>query len=83
MTTIVPHNTGKTGADAWQKAIKRQAINWQKYGPKLKGLCDVMHAAGLLDDPEYTALINAFNALPVLLTAISKVAEYSGFVRTE
>jgi hypothetical protein len=38
-----------------------------------------MKALGLLDDLEYTALIAAFNALPALMSAIDKVAEYSGF----
>jgi hypothetical protein len=71
--------TGKTGADGFRKAIKRQSIIWSHYGPKLKGVCDTMKALGLLDDLEYTALIAAFNALPALMSAIDKVAEYSGF----
>lgn len=71
--------TGKTGADAWYKAIKRQSIVWAKYGPKLAAVAATMHGLGLLSDAEYTALQNAFSALPALLAAIAKVAQYSGF----
>lgn len=71
--------TGRTGADAFSKAVKRQSIVWAAYGPKLTKVCQTMHTAGLLDDAEYAALLAAFNALPALLSAIAKVAEYSGF----
>lgn len=71
--------TGRTGADAFSKAVKKQSQIWAKYGPKLSNVCQVMHTAGLLTDAEYAALSNAFTALPALLSAIAKVAEYSGF----
>lgn len=71
--------TGKTGADAFSKAVKRQSLIWAHYGPKLLGVVNTMHTAGLLDTTEYNALVAAFNALPALLSAIAKVAAYSGF----
>jgi hypothetical protein len=71
--------TGKTGADAFYKNVKHQAQLWAKYGPKLAAVCQTMHTAGLLDTTEYTALIAAFNAVPAILAAIAKVADYSGF----
>lgn len=71
--------TGKTGADTFAGAVKKQAKIYAKYGPKLVAVCQVMHTAGLLDDTEYQALIAAFNAVPSILSAISKVAEYAGF----
>lgn len=71
--------TGKTGADGFAKAVKRQSIIWSHYGPKLRAVVVTMHGAGLLDEPEYLALIAAFDALPTLLAAIAKVAAYSGF----
>ena len=70
--------TGKTGADAFAKAVKRQAIIISHYGPKLLAVCSVMHTAGLLDDAEYNALVTGINAVPALLSAIAKVAQYSG-----
>lgn len=70
--------TGKTGADAFFKALKRQSIVWAKYGPKLLALANTMHSLGLLLDPEYTALTTGFNALPAFFAAMEKVAEYSG-----
>lgn len=72
--------TGKTGADAFFKALKRQSIVWVKYGPKLIAVINTMHTAGLLLDPEYTALITALNALPAFYAAMQKVADYSGIV---
>lgn len=71
--------TGKTGADGFAKAVKRQSIIWSHYGPKLSAVCATMHGLGLLSDAEYSALTAAFNSLPALLSAIAKVAEYSGF----
>lgn len=71
--------TGKTGADAFYKALKRQSIVWSHYGPKFLALVATMHTAGLLDDAEYAALNAAFTALPALLAAMAKVAAYSGF----
>ncbi len=71
--------TGKTGADGFSKAVKRQALIWAHYGPKLAAVCTTMHGLGLLTDTEYAALTNAFSALPSLLSAIAKVADYSGF----
>lgn len=70
--------TGKTGADAYYQRVKKQADIYKKYGPKLIAVCQAMRAAGLLEEPEYTALITAFNAVPAILGAIAKVADYSG-----
>lgn len=71
--------TGKTGADAFSKAVKRQALIYAHYGPKLRALVLSMAALGLLEDPEKTALLLAFDNLPAILSAIAKVADYSGF----
>lgn len=70
--------TGKTGADAWYKTLKKQADLYKKFGPKLVTVCQTMHGLGLLEDAEYAALIAAFNSVPEILSAIAKVAEYSG-----
>lgn len=71
--------TGRTGADGWYKALKRQSIIWSHYGPKLAAVAATMHGLGLLTDAEYTALTTSFTALPALLAAMAKVADYSGF----
>lgn len=71
--------TGKTGADAFFGALKRQSIVWSHYGPKLLALASTMHGLGLLDDAEYQALVAGFNALPVFYAAMKKIADYSGF----
>lgn len=70
--------TGKTGADAFARATKRQAIILAHYAPKLIGVVNSMHSLGLLTDAEQTALITAFTATPALLAAIAKVADYAG-----
>lgn len=75
----MPPLTGKTGADGFAKAVKRQSLIWAHYGPKLRALVVALHASGVLDTVEYTALINGFDALPTILAAIVKVAEHSGF----
>lgn len=71
--------TGKTGADGFYKAVKRQSLIWAHYGPKLQAVVNTMHGLGLLTDAEAAALTAAFGSLPALLSAISKVADYSGF----
>jgi len=76
---ITPAVTGRTGADTFYKSVKKQAQIWAKYGPKLAAVAQTMHSLGLLEDAEYAALVAAFSAVPSILSAISKVAEYSGF----
>ncbi len=71
--------TGKTGADGFYKALKRQSLIMAHFGPRFLALVNTMHSLGLLDDTDYQALTIAFNALPGLLAAAQKVAEYSGF----
>lgn len=71
--------TGKTGADGFSKAVKRQALIYSHYGPKLRALVVTMQGLGLLSTAEAAALTAAFDNLPALLSAIAKVAEYSGF----
>jgi hypothetical protein len=71
--------TGKTGADAFYLALKRQIIVMSHYGPKFLTLVNTMHGLGLLDETEYLALVAAFNALNTLAAAAKKVADYSGF----
>lgn len=70
--------TGKTGADAWYKTVKKQADLWKKYGPKLAIVVTTMETGGLLTTAEATALRTAFAMVPDLLSAIAKVAQYSG-----
>lgn len=71
--------TGKTGADAFSTAVKRQSLIYAHYGPKLRAVVMTMSGAGLLTAAETAALLAAFDSLPALLAAIAKVAEYSGF----
>lgn len=71
--------TGKTGADAFLKALKRQSIVWSHLGPKFILLCETLHTSGILLTPEYDVLIAFFNTLPAVLAAMAKVADYSGF----
>ena len=70
--------TGKTGADAWYKTVKKQADIYRKFGPKLTAVINTMLAANLLTPTEAAALVAGFNATPEILSAIAKVAEYSG-----
>jgi hypothetical protein len=69
--------TGKTGADAFYKAVKQQQKIWTSYGPKLAAVAEVAHTAGALNATEYAALVAAFNAVPSILAAIAKLADYS------
>lgn len=71
--------TGKTGADGFAKAVKRQSLIYAHYGPKLRALVLTMQGLGLLEAAEASALLAAFDSLPAILSAIAKVAEYSGF----
>lgn len=71
--------TGRTGADAYSKAVKKQAQLIAKFGPKLTTVAATCHTLGLITDAEYAALVAGFNAVPQILSAVAKVAEYSGF----
>ena len=71
--------TGKTGADAFYKAVKKQAQILAHYGLKLIALAGSMHALGLLDDVEYAALTAGFTAVTNMAAALKKMADYSGF----
>lgn len=71
--------TGKTGADAIFKAIKRVAIVLSHYAPKFLAVIAVMETGGNIT-PAEAATIRAFvTSMNDLLSALSKVAEYSGF----
>lgn len=71
--------TGKTGADAIFKAIKRIAIVISHYAPKFLATVAVMESGGQITAVE-AATIRAFiSGLNDLVTALSKVADYSGF----
>lgn len=71
--------TGKTGADAVFKAIKRIAIVMSHYAPKFLAVLAIMESGGNVTAAE-AATIRAFiTSLNDLLAALSKVADYSGF----
>jgi pheromone shutdown protein TraB len=71
--------TGKTGADAVFKAIKRVTIVISHYAPKFLAVIAVMEAGGNITSVE-AATIRAFiTSLNDLMAALSKVAAYSGF----
>lgn len=71
--------TGKTGADAIFKTMKRQAIVYQRYAPKLNALITVMQGLSLLTSGE-AALAHAYVAAIVEMAVIfQKISDYSGF----
>lgn len=71
--------TGKTGADAVFKALKRITLTLSHYAPKFLAVVAIMEAGGNIT-PTDAAAIRAFVAsLSELMAALSKVADYSGF----
>lgn len=71
--------TGKTGADAIMKTIKRQAIVYQKYAPRLTALIVTMQGLGLLTAGE-AALAQAYiEAIVQMGVIFTKISDYSGF----
>lgn len=71
--------TGKTGADAIYKALKRILIVMSHYLPKLKATVAIMVSTGALTTAE-AAEVNAFlDSMSALIAAVKKVADYSGF----
>lgn len=71
--------TGKTGADAVFKAVKRIAIVLSHYAPKFLAVVAVMEAGGNITAADAAAIRGFVSALNDLLAALSKVADYSGF----
>lgn len=71
--------TGKTGADAVFKALKRIAIVLSHYAPKFLAVVAVMEAGGNITSVEAAAIRAFVTSLNDLLSALSKVADYSGF----
>lgn len=71
--------TGKTGADAIWKALKRIVIVLSHYAPKLLATVAIMQAGGQLTSAEAAEITAFINDTASLLAAITKVADYSGF----
>jgi hypothetical protein len=71
--------TGRTGADAVFKALKRQCIVFQKYNTKLRAVILAAEAATIITSTE-AAVCNAFlDSILTACAAFEKVAGYSGF----
>lgn len=71
--------TGKTGADAVFKAIKAVVLTLSHYTPKFLAVVAVMESGGNITATD-AATIRAFvTSLNDLLSALQKVADYSGF----
>lgn len=71
--------TGKTGADATYKALKRILIVMSHYLPKFKATVEIMVAGGHLTAAEAVIINEFLDSLAGLIAAVSKVADYSGF----
>lgn len=71
--------TGKTGADAVFKALKRIAIVLSHYTPKFLAVVAVMETGGNITALDAAAIRAFVTGLNDLISALSKVADYSGF----
>lgn len=72
-------NTGKNGSDTIYKALKKIAMEFAKFGPKLIATAAIMQAGGQLTAAEYATVVAFINSIAEALVALQKVAEYSGF----
>lgn len=71
--------TGKTGADAISKALNRQAINVQKYGPKFNGALPDAVSTGAITSTERDIIVAFVASIPAAKSAMVKFAAYCGF----
>jgi len=71
--------TGKTGADAIHKTLKRQVIVYGKYHGKLSATISTMQTGGLLTGTEASQAQAYINAIASNEAIFKKIADYSGF----
>lgn len=71
--------TGKSGADAISKAVKRQMIVLSHYAMKMDIVISAATAAGAITASEATLIRAYITAMQAAAAAIQKVADYSGF----
>lgn len=71
--------TGKTGADAIFKALKRVAIVLEKYRPKFLLVIEAAEAAGAISAADATLIGGFLSTVTDLVVALGKLADYSGF----
>jgi predicted DNA-binding protein YlxM (UPF0122 family) len=71
--------TGKTGADAIFKAIKKTAQVLEKYRPKLLLVIDAAVVANAITADEATIIKGFLSTVTDLVVALGKLADYSGF----
>lgn len=71
--------TGKNGSDTVAKLLRHIIKEYAKFGPKLIQTAQIMQTGGLLTAAEYAAIVGFFNVVNEALSALAKVAEYSGF----
>jgi hypothetical protein len=71
--------TGKTGADAFFKAMNRQRITVNKYRAKMLAVIGVMQGLSLLTPAEAAQAIAMVEAVAAAYDIWQKIASYSGF----
>lgn len=71
--------TGKTGADAFFKAVNRQRITVNAYRAKLLAVISVMQGLSLLTASEAAQAIAMVEAIAAAYDVWIKIADYSGF----
>lgn len=71
--------TGKTGADAFAKALKRQQLVLAHYAAKMDIVIGLAVTAGAISSAEATLIHAYITALQAAAAAVVKLAEFSGF----
>lgn len=71
--------TGKTGADAVFKALKRICLVIAHYGPKLQAVITAAEDADVVTATQATAARDLVAAAQAACDAFSLIAGYSGF----
>lgn len=71
--------TGKTGADAIFKALKRICIVLSKYQHKLTEVVAAARTAGAITTDQQTKINNFIAVAVVTCDAFQSLADYSGF----
>ena len=71
--------TGRTGADAFFKAVNRQRITVNSYRAKLLSVIAVMQGLSLLTATEAAQAVAMVEAIAAAYDVWQKIADYSGF----
>lgn len=71
--------TGKTGADAIFKALKRICIVLTKYQAKLQAVVVAAEAAGAITSADATTISAFITVAASTCAAFDRLAQYSGF----